>query len=74
MRTIATISLAATALTAQTSTVVEPRLAGYIYDELGSYAPAFMVGVVLNVANIAIIASLAVRRTGAPAQIAAHAE
>ena len=37
-------------------------LAGYIYDGLGSYGPAFMIGVVLNLANIAIIASLAVRR------------
>jgi MFS family permease len=42
--------------------------AGYIYDELGSYAPAFMVGVVLNLANIAIIASLAARRRGATAR------
>src|SRR5436190_23537320 len=37
-------------------------LAGYVYDGLGSYGPAFTFGVVLNLANIAIIASLAVRR------------
>jgi len=40
-------------------------LAGYIYDELGSYAPAFMIGVAFNIANIAIIAALALRRTAA---------
>src|SRR5262245_15582152 len=37
-------------------------LAGYIYDELGSYAPAFMIGLVLNLANVAIMASLAMHR------------
>jgi MFS family permease len=36
-------------------------LAGYLYDELGSYAPAFMAGLALNLANIAIIAVLAGR-------------
>jgi MFS family permease len=36
-------------------------LAGYLYDELGSYAPAFMAGLALNLANIAIIAALAGR-------------
>jgi MFS family permease len=41
-------------------------LAGYLYDELGSYAPAFMVGLVLNGGNIAIIAALAVRRRAVP--------
>jgi MFS family permease len=38
-------------------------LAGFIYDELGSYAPAFMIGVALNLANIVIVALLAGRRT-----------
>jgi MFS family permease len=37
-------------------------LAGYIYDQLGSYALAFLIGVMLNVANIAVIGSLAVRK------------
>ena len=37
-------------------------LAGYIYDELGSYGPAFVVGLALNVANIAVIGWLAARQ------------
>ena len=37
-------------------------LAGYIYDQVGAYGPAFMVGIALNVGNIAIIWWLAVRR------------
>ena len=36
-------------------------LAGYIYDQFGSYAPAFAVGIVLNVGNLAIIGWLAAR-------------
>ena len=34
-------------------------LAGYAYDQLGTYAPAFLFGVVLNIANIVIIWCLA---------------
>jgi MFS family permease len=37
-------------------------LAGYLYDELGSYGPGFAVGVGFNVANIALIAWLAARQ------------
>jgi MFS family permease len=47
-------------------------LAGYIYDGLGSYAPAFMIGVVLNLANIAIVAVLAVRRREMAPKTAQH--
>jgi len=36
-------------------------LAGYVYDQLGSYGPAFAVGVVFNIANIAVIAAIARR-------------
>src|SRR5262245_15917206 len=36
-------------------------LAGYVYDQLGSYGPAFALGVVFNVANIAVIAAIARR-------------
>jgi len=34
-------------------------LAGYVYDELGSYGPAFALGVAFNVGNIVMIAALA---------------
>jgi MFS family permease len=37
-------------------------LAGYIYDQVGAYGPAFMIGVALNLANIAIIGWLAAHR------------
>jgi MFS family permease len=37
-------------------------LAGYIYDQVGAYGPAFVVGVAFNVGNIAIIWLLATRR------------
>ena len=37
-------------------------LAGYIYDELGSYGPAFVVGLAFNAANIAVIGWLAARQ------------
>jgi MFS family permease len=37
-------------------------LAGYIYDQLGAYGPAFTVGVAFNLGNIAIIWLLAARR------------
>ncbi|MFM9848513.1 MAG: hypothetical protein ACKVP3_15290 [Hyphomicrobiaceae bacterium] len=30
-------------------------VAGYAYDQLGTYAPAFLFGIVLNIANIVII-------------------
>jgi MFS family permease len=36
-------------------------LAGYVYDQLGSYGPAFALGVAFNVANIVVIAALARR-------------
>jgi len=36
-------------------------LAGAMYDQLGSYAPAFAVGVGFNIANIAVIGWLAAR-------------
>lgn len=38
-------------------------LAGYIYDQVGAYGPAFIIGVALNIANISIIGLLAVRQT-----------
>ncbi|MGE0854231.1 MAG: MFS transporter [Hyphomicrobiaceae bacterium] len=37
-------------------------LAGYIYDQVGAYGPAFMIGVALNLANILIISWLAAHR------------
>jgi MFS family permease len=37
-------------------------LAGYIYDLWGFYAPAFATGVAFNLANLAILALLVVRR------------
>jgi MFS family permease len=36
-------------------------LAGYVYDQLGSYGPAFALGVAFNIANIAVIAAIARR-------------
>jgi len=36
-------------------------LAGYVYDQLGSYGPAFALGVAFNVGNIVVIAALARR-------------
>ena len=41
-------------------------LAGYIYDLFGFYAPAFATGVAFNVANLAILVLLVVRRFTAP--------
>ena len=38
-------------------------LAGYIYDVAGSYSPAFLVGLVFNIANIALIGWMANRQT-----------
>lgn len=40
-------------------------LAGYIYDQLGAYGPAFAAGVAFNLANIAIIWWLATHRRAA---------
>jgi MFS family permease len=40
-------------------------LAGYIYDLFGFYAPAFATGVAFNVANLAILALLVMRRFAA---------
>jgi MFS family permease len=45
-------------------------LAGYIYDQLGWYGPAFAAGLVLNVLNIALIAWLALRQ-GRPQPLSA---
>jgi MFS family permease len=36
-------------------------LAGYVYDQLGSYGPAFALGVAFNVGNIVVIAAIARR-------------
>ena len=36
-------------------------LAGALYDQLGTYAPAFAVGVTFNLANIVLIGWLAAR-------------
>ena len=36
-------------------------LAGAMYDQFGSYVPAFVAGVAFNVANIALIGWLAIR-------------
>ena len=44
-------------------------LAGFIYDQFGTYGPAFIVGVAFNLGNIAIIWSLAVRRKSRPSEI-----
>jgi cyanate permease len=30
-------------------------LAGFLYDQMGSYGPAFMAGIAFNLANIAVI-------------------
>jgi MFS family permease len=40
-------------------------LAGYIYDLFGFYAPAFATGVAFNLANLAILALLVMRRFAA---------
>jgi len=43
-------------------------LAGYIYDLSGYYAPAFATGVAFNLANLAVLTLLLVRRiTATPA-------
>ena len=45
-------------------------LAGYIFDSTGSYAPAFLVGAVFNVANLIIVLGLINRtRTGGGASM-----
>jgi MFS family permease len=44
-------------------------LAGYIYDQVGAYGPAFTLGVGLNLCNIAIIWLLAARRETRPSVI-----
>jgi MFS family permease len=40
-------------------------LAGYIYDQLGAYGPAFAAGVAFNIGNIAIVWWLAAHRRAA---------
>jgi MFS family permease len=37
-------------------------LAGVLYDQLGSYGPAFLVGLVFNIANIVLIGWMASRQ------------
>jgi len=37
-------------------------VAGYIYDQLGWYGPAFAAGVVFNLGNIVLIGWLATRQ------------
>jgi len=39
-------------------------LAGALYDRFGFYAPAFGVGVVFNIANLAVIGFLVARQRG----------
>ena len=43
-------------------------LAGWLYDRLASYAPAFLAGVALNVANVALIGWMATRQRGGMAR------
>jgi hypothetical protein len=43
-------------------------LAGYIYDQVGSYGPGFAVGLAANVANIALIGWMAARQQRLPAR------
>ena len=43
-------------------------LAGYIYDQMGSYGPAFAAGLAANVANIAVIGWMAARQQRLPAR------
>jgi hypothetical protein len=43
--------------------------AGFIYDQVGAYGPAFTLGVGLNLLNIAIIWLLATRRETRPGVI-----
>jgi MFS family permease len=38
-------------------------LAGFIYDQVGSYGPAFTIGVIFNVANVVVIGWLVARQT-----------
>jgi MFS family permease len=38
-------------------------LAGFIYDQVGSYGPAFTIGVIFNVGNAVVIGWLAARQT-----------
>ena len=47
-------------------------LAGYIYDQLGSYAPAFALGMLFNIGNIAIIGWLAAGALGRPPDAASN--
>jgi MFS family permease len=44
-------------------------LAGVIYDQVGAYGPAFIVGLAFNVGNIAIIWLLATRRRAKMSEI-----
>ncbi len=39
-------------------------LAGYIYDQMGFYAPAFVTGIAFNLVNTAILAFLVLRQSG----------
>ena len=44
-------------------------LAGYLYDYFGYYAPAFAVGIGINLLNLAIISTLVFRQRMAAARI-----
>ena len=46
-------------------------LAGFIYDQLGAYGPAFAVGVIFNIGNLAVICWMAVRQPTAQSFIEA---
>jgi MFS family permease len=50
--------------TSMTGMAVGSWLAGALYDHFGYYAPAFGIGVVFNLANLAIIGFLVSRTTG----------
>jgi len=42
-------------------------LAGHVYDQLASYAPAFATGLVFNLGNVAVIGWMVLRQQRAPA-------
>jgi MFS family permease len=49
-------------------------LAGFLYDQLGSYGPAFCVGLVFNIGNIALIGWLAAQQQSRRDEVAARSE
>ena len=52
--------------TAMGGMTVGSWLAGHLYDVFGSYGPAFMVGVLSNLANLALIGTLVMRQRKTP--------